>query len=59
MNEDRRDSLCVTDVYLDASTSTGTTRQLKCIMDGDESFKVYAQDMDTSGIPLTLSLIHI
>lgn len=53
VNEDRKDNLCVTDVYLDASSSTGSTRMLKCRMDEDESFRVNARDMDTSGVPLT------
>ena len=53
VNEDRRDSLCITDVYLDVSSSSGTTRQLKCKMDGEESFKVYARDMALDGLPLT------
>jgi len=53
VNEDRRDSLCITDVYLDVSSSSGTTRQLKCKMDEEESFKVYARDMALDGLPLT------
>ena len=49
INESKIDSLCVTDVYLDTSSSPGFTRQLKCRVNRDNSY----EDARLNGLPLS------
>jgi len=52
VNRDPSNSLCLTDVYLDISSSSGETRMLQCQLNENESSRVFVLDNEPVGIPL-------